>query len=124
MFNLLSNAAKFTDQGTIQLEVERARQDHVDWLTFRVRDTGIGMTGEQTDKLFRTFSQADVSTTRKYGGTGLGLVITQVFLQMMGGDISVERELGSGSTFTIRLPAEVVEHKIDPISAIIEREKR
>jgi signal transduction histidine kinase len=117
LFNLLSNAAKFTEKGTIRLEVERTQQDHTDWLTFRVRDTGIGMTLEQTERLFQAFSQADISTTRKYGGTGLGLVITKVFLQMMGGEISVESTLGAGSTFTIRLPAQVVEHKFDPLSA-------
>lgn len=118
--NLLSNAAKFTEQGIIKLDVERETINNADWLVFRVSDTGIGMTPEQKEKLFQAFSQADVSTTRKYGGTGLGLVITKVFMQMMGGDISVESELGIGSTFTIRLPAEVVEHKIEPLSIVIE----
>ena len=79
----------------------------VDWLTFRVSDTGIGMTPEQIQHLFKAFAQADISTTRKYGGAGLGLVINQRFCQMMGGEITVESEVGEGSTFTIRLPAEV-----------------
>jgi len=119
LFNLLSNAAKFTEHGNIKLDVERETLGTTEWLIFRVSDTGIGMTPEQKQRLFQAFSQADISTTRKYGGTGLGLVITKVFLQMMGGEISVESEFGIGSTFTIRLPAEVVEHKVDPLSLLI-----
>ncbi|HMB04110.1 MAG TPA: PAS domain S-box protein [Isosphaeraceae bacterium] len=110
LFNLLSNAAKFTERGTIALTVARARGPKPDggaWVTFRVRDTGIGMTPEQRARLFQPFTQADASTTRKYGGTGLGLTITRRFCQMMGGDISAESEPGRGSTFTIRLPAEI-----------------
>ncbi len=119
LFNLLSNAAKFTEEGTITLEVDRETQANMDWLLFRVSDTGIGMEPEQIGKLFQAFSQADVSTTRKYGGTGLGLTITKAFCRMMDGDIQVESQLGIGSTFTIRLPAEVVEHKTEspPIMA-------
>ena len=120
LFNLLSNAAKFTQGGTIRLEVEREAQAGAEWLHVKVADTGIGMTPEQKEKLFQAFSQADISTTRKYGGTGLGLAITKIFCQMMGGEISVESELGVGSTFTIRLPVEVVEHKIDPGSVLSE----
>jgi signal transduction histidine kinase/HAMP domain-containing protein len=119
LFNLLSNAAKFTEEGSIQLEVMRETLAHKDWLRFRVSDTGIGMKPEEIDKLFHAFTQADVSTTRKYGGTGLGLAITRVFCQMMGGEIQVESEPGIGSTFTIRLPAEVVEHKIVPLAVMI-----
>ena len=105
--NLLSNASKFTKQGTIALTVIRGAVDGVDWLTFSVRDTGIGMTPTQMAKLFQAFSQAEASTARQFGGSGLGLAITKKFCQMMGGDVTVESELGKGSTFTIRLPAEV-----------------
>jgi signal transduction histidine kinase len=109
LFNLLSNAAKFTKAGTIWLDVAReAAPEHGggDRLTFSVRDSGIGMTPEQIAKLFQPFTQADASTTRKYGGTGLGLTITQRFCRMMGGDITVSSVPGEGSTFTIELPAE------------------
>ena len=107
LFNLLSNASKFTTQGTISLAVAREAMDDGDWVTFRVSDTGIGMTAEQMAKLFQPFMQADASTTRQYGGTGLGLTITKRFCQMMGGDITLESEVGKGSTFTIALPAAV-----------------
>ena len=107
LFNLLSNASKFTEQGTITLAVARETVDQTAWVTFRVSDTGIGMTPEQLASLFQAFTQADVSTTRKYGGTGLGLAITRRFCQMMGGDVAVESAVGQGTTFTIRLPATV-----------------
>jgi signal transduction histidine kinase len=113
LFNLLSNAAKFTEQGTITLDAARETADDVDWVTFSVSDTGIGMTPEQMEKLFQAFSQAEASTARKYGGTGLGLAVTRHFCQMMGGSIGVESEYGVGSTFTIRLPAEVVDREAD-----------
>jgi len=111
LFNLLSNASKFTQQGTISLDVARETVDVVECVIFRVRDTGIGMTPEQMGKLFQPFTQADTSTTRQYGGTGLGLTITRRFCQMMGGDIAVESELRKGTTFTIRLPAELADPK-------------
>lgn len=101
LFNLLSNASKFTENGTITLAVARKE---VGWIDFAVSDTGIGMTPAQQTKLFQSFSQADESTTRKYGGTGLGLVITKQFCQIMGGEIQVESAAGVGTTFTIRLP--------------------
>jgi PAS domain S-box-containing protein len=107
LLNLLSNACKFTQRGTITLAVEReadgAGED--DRIVLRVTDTGIGMTPAQMDRLFEAFAQADAATTSKYGGTGLGLAITKRFCQMMGGDVSVESEAGRGSTFTIRLSA-------------------
>jgi signal transduction histidine kinase/DNA-binding response OmpR family regulator len=111
LFNLLSNASKFTQGGTISLHVAREAVDGVDWVTFRVSDTGIGMTSEQMERLFQAFSQADASTTRQFGGTGLGLAITKKFCQMMGGDITVESALAQGTIFTIRLPAEVSDAK-------------
>jgi PAS domain S-box-containing protein len=111
LFNLLSNAAKFTQQGTITFSVERITNDEnsydSDWLIFNCADTGIGMTAEQVQKLFQPFTQADASTTRKYGGTGLGLAIAQKYSRMLGGEITVKSEFGKGSTFTVILPAEL-----------------
>ena len=107
LLNLLSNACKFTQGGTVGLKVERLRQADRDWLVLRVTDTGIGMTPEQMGRLFQAFTQADASTTRKYGGTGLGLAITRKFCQMMGGDVTVQSEMGKGSTFTMQVPAEM-----------------
>ena len=114
LFNLLSNACKFTDRGTVTLTVAREPGDGGDWLSFRVRDTGIGMTAEQMAKLFQEFSQADAATTRKYGGTGLGLALSRRLSRMMGGDITVESAPGAGSTFTMRLPATVAERRAEP----------
>jgi hypothetical protein len=105
LLNLLSNACKFTERGIITLAVARERVHEADWITFRVTDTGIGMTPAQREKLFQSFSQGEAATTRKYGGTGLGLVITRHFCQMMGGDVTVDSIVGHGSTFTVRLPA-------------------
>jgi ammonium transporter, Amt family len=109
LFNLLSNAAKFTENGEIKLSVRRrvGTDFDADMIEFRVADTGIGMTEEQMDRLFEKFTQADPSTTRKYGGTGLGLAISRHFCRMMGGDITAESMLGKGSTFIVRLPAVV-----------------
>ena len=104
-FNLVSNASKFTRNGTITLEAARGAEDGRDWVVFCVRDTGIGMTPEQVARLFRPFTQADASTTRKYGGTGLGLTISKRFCEMMAGAVTVSSKPGEGSTFTVRLPA-------------------
>ena len=104
LLNLVSNACKFTHNGTITLRVRREE----DWISFDVIDTGIGMTREQMGKLFRAFQQADASTTRKFGGTGLGLAISRHFARMMNGDITVSSELGTGTTFRLRIPVYVV----------------
>jgi signal transduction histidine kinase len=104
LLNLLSNANKFTEWGHIRIDAHQRQENGCDWITLAIADTGIGMTAEQMGKLFQEFSQVDASTTHKYGGTGLGLAISKRFCQMMGGDITVESELGRGSTFTIRLP--------------------
>src|SRR5262249_27293457 len=111
LFNLLSNACKFTHEGEVWMDVTRETADGADWILFRVTDSGIGMSKEQTEKLFEAFTQADASTTRKFGGTGLGLCISRQFCRMMGGDITVESEIGKGCTFTIRLPARVQDPK-------------
>jgi signal transduction histidine kinase/CheY-like chemotaxis protein len=122
LFNLLSNASKFTEKGTIKLEVRRTsniqhRTSNIErpttlnlkpeTLNFFVTDTGIGMTREQIAKLFEAFSQAEASTTKKYGGTGLGLAISRKFCQLMGGELAVESESGRGSIFTVTLPVHV-----------------
>jgi signal transduction histidine kinase len=104
LLNLMSNANKFTERGTITINARHRQENGGDWITLAVTDTGIGMTPEQMGKLFQEFSQASSLTASKYGGTGLGLAISKKFCQMMGGDITVESEPGHGSTFTIRLP--------------------
>jgi signal transduction histidine kinase len=104
LFNLLSNACKFTKEGTVTLEAWREDDAVPGTIVLRVRDTGIGMSPEQTAKLFQAFTQADASTTRRYGGTGLGLAISRSFARLMGGDVTVETQLGGGSTFTVRVP--------------------
>ena len=107
LLNLMSNANKFTDHGSITIDAQQTQEDGRDWVSIAVADTGIGMTPEQIGKLFQEFSQASSTTAKKYGGTGLGLVISRRFCQMMGGDITVESEPGRGSTFTIRVPRSV-----------------
>jgi PAS domain S-box-containing protein len=100
LINLGNNAVKFTEQGEIVVGVEKAAEDESGVeLHFWVRDSGIGMTPEQCGKMFQSFSQADASTTRKYGGTGLGLVISKNLVEQMQGRIWVESEAGNGSTF-------------------------
>ncbi|MEG4248147.1 response regulator [Microcoleus sp. Pol10D4] len=128
LLNLLSNAAKFTQNGRIAIGVERIKNEQLkiknqeessqilisnsEFLSFRVADTGIGMTQEQLERVFQPFTQADASTTREYGGTGLGLAISQRFCQMMGGSIEVSSALGSGTTFTVLLPKAIKQPEI------------
>ncbi len=104
LFNLLSNAAKFTQHGLIRLDVFQEVTEKQDSICFRVKDTGIGLASEQLEHIFQEFAQAEASTTGKYGGTGLGLSISQHFSHMMQGNISVTSEHGKGSEFTLRLP--------------------
>jgi signal transduction histidine kinase len=126
LFNLLSNASKFTENGTIRLEVRRTNLPYLSsveasqpssgpessgpasrsQLVLSVSDTGIGMSPEQLAKLFQPFTQAEASTARKYGGTGLGLALSRRFCQLLGGELTVESELGKGSRFTATLPAD------------------
>ena len=113
LFNLLSNAAKFTKEGTITLEATRQLMDESEWIAFKVTDTGIGLSRDKILRLFQDFTQADASTTRKFGGTGLGLALTRRFCQMMGGDVTVSSVPGEGSTFTIKLPADVTDAKAE-----------
>ncbi len=108
LINLLGNACKFTHNGRITLMVRREVENGADWVSFVVNDTGIGMSREQIDRLFQPFTQADSNIAVKYGGTGLGLAITRRLITMMGGRISVNSEVGVGSTFTVRVPARVI----------------
>jgi signal transduction histidine kinase/ActR/RegA family two-component response regulator len=107
LFNLLSNACKFTNHGVVSMSTTRTQINDRQWIEFSVHDTGIGISEEQQAKLFNEFAQADVSIARKYGGTGLGLAISYRFAKLMGGNISVDSDLGKGSVFTLLLPAEV-----------------
>lgn len=104
LFNLLSNASKFTENGTVSLKVHRVSTEAFDWVVIQVRDTGIGMGEEQRKKLFQAFTQGDETTTRQYGGTGLGLTISKRLCELLGGEIKVQSAEGVGSTFTARLP--------------------
>jgi signal transduction histidine kinase/CheY-like chemotaxis protein len=114
LFNLLSNASKFTENGTVSLKVTKHVDNRVEWISFAITDTGIGISLEQQKKLFKAFSQVDASTTRKYGGTGLGLLITKRFTEMLGGEVRVESELGKGSTFVVRFPTRMASRQIIP----------
>ncbi|MGI8907656.1 MAG: hybrid sensor histidine kinase/response regulator [Candidatus Sumerlaeaceae bacterium] len=107
LINLLSNACKFTENGTITLSVNRTKENGTQWVNISVLDTGIGIATDQLSKLFKEFSQADASATRSYGGTGLGLALSRKFVQMMGGTIDVKSQPNRGSEFIVHLPAVV-----------------
>ncbi len=107
LFNLLSNACRFTQDGTVELEVRRFDDEGRAWVSFRVKDTGIGIHPDELASIFEPFAQADLSTARREGGTGLGLAITRQLCELMGGRVTVESDPGTGSTFEIRLPADV-----------------
>jgi signal transduction histidine kinase len=110
LLNLLSNSCKFTEEGRITLNVVHHSDKSGAWILWEVRDTGIGIAGEDQKKLFQSFSQVDSSATRRHGGTGLGLAISQRLAQLMGGWISVDSAPGKGSIFTIHLPDRVSSH--------------
>ncbi len=114
LFNLLSNASKFTENGEVTFTIIRKTVNQADWINFTVSDTGIGMKPDQVEKLFQSFSQVHSSNIHKYGGTGLGLAITKRICEMMGGDIFVESTPGEGSTFSVHLPATMLEPKTSP----------
>ncbi len=120
--NILGNALKFTLDGHVLVDVGGSTQDDVSTLTFRIQDTGIGIPEDKIDLIFDKFRQADGSTTRKFGGTGLGLTIAKSFIELMGGEMKVESEVGVGSTFsfTIDLP---VNKNVKPKKARLHTQK-
>lgn len=114
--NLLSNANKFTDGGQIRLSAQLLEEDESRFL-FSVKDTGIGMSIEQQEKIFDAFVQADTATSKNYGGTGLGLAICKDYCELMGGEIRVESELGQGTTFLVDLPVQAHDPESNPAAA-------
>jgi signal transduction histidine kinase len=114
--NLLSNAGKFTHNGRVTLAVAREKRAGGDWIRIAVTDSGIGITKDNLSKLFKNFNQAEASTASRFGGTGLGLALSQALCRMMGGDITVKSEIGRGSCFTISIPAYIEAHQqIEPL---------
>ena len=116
LLNLSGNASKFTEAGTVTISASRDGED----IVFEVTDTGIGIAPEHMDRLFQPFSQAESSTARRFGGTGLGLVISRRFCEMLGGSVTLQSEPGVGSTFTVRLPAHCEEHAPAPVAPVVE----
>ncbi|MGB3536159.1 MAG: ATP-binding protein [Microcoleaceae cyanobacterium] len=106
LLNLLDNALKFTDRGQVKLTLSEQQRHGKNWICFQVRDTGIGIAPEQQQHLFQSFTQVDPSLSRSYGGMGLGLTLSYHFCRLMGGEITVSSQLGSGSTFAVYLPRE------------------
>jgi PAS domain S-box-containing protein len=117
LFNLMSNAAKFTHEGTVALHVNRITREGRDWLTLAVSDNGIGIAADKLDHVFDEFTQADNSTTRDYGGTGLGLAISRRICKLLGGDLNVRSKLGEGSTLLRQLPADLTDSKLSQQTA-------
>ena len=111
--NFLSNAFKFTENGQVALVIDQKEIEGKEYINFDIKDTGIGMTEEQLGKLFDTYTQAERSTSAKYGGTGLGLSISKHFAEMMGGGVEVSSEVGKGSTFSIFVPKQSEEENVD-----------
>ncbi|GAB4222697.1 MAG: hypothetical protein Tsb005_15400 [Gammaproteobacteria bacterium] len=107
LLNLIGNACKFTENGEISLNINKTIEHDKEWLICEVKDTGIGMSQEQLRKIFERFTQAEVSTIKKYGGTGLGLTISKKMSKMMGGNITATSKLNQGSTFTLRIPTQI-----------------
>jgi len=122
LLNLLSNAIKFTQQGNVELAVQRSVLDQRDWITFTIKDTGIGMSEDQLEKVFVAFAQVDSSYTREYSGTGLGLTISRSFTRLMGGDITVTSKPGAGSEFQLSLPVRPINRF--PVAASGEGEEK
>jgi PAS domain S-box-containing protein len=114
LFNLLSNSAKFTDCGTISLVVTQYVEDDQDWIRFEVVDTGIGISKDQLGKVFEAFVQAENSTTRKFGGTGLGLTLTKRYCELLGGKLQTESESGRGTKFALLLPVQIDKPRSEP----------
>ncbi|MGF1764090.1 transporter substrate-binding domain-containing protein [Aliivibrio kagoshimensis] len=116
--NFMNNAVKFTDTGKVRFSIEFvSQQDDIQTIRFNISDTGVGISQGAINKLFKPFVQADESTSRKFGGTGLGLSISHQFVEIMGGEINVQSELGQGSTFSVILPFRVIESFVAPINA-------
>ena len=117
LFNLLGNAIKFTENGAIRVGVRRMTVEERDWIEITVADSGIGIDAEALPRLFQDFTQADSSTTRRYGGAGLGLSIAREFCTLMGGKIEASSTPGEGSTFTVCVPAELGPAKVVRVAA-------
>ena len=118
--NLLSNAAKFTEAGTVKLEVDASLEKEIEMVSFKVIDTGEGMSEEGVGKVFEVYTQAERSTSAKHGGTGLGLPLSREMAQMMGGDITLTSELGVGSVFTLKLPRDCPQDEHEVSDSVLE----
>ncbi len=114
LMHLLNNANKFTYMGDVTMCVQSKLLYEQEWIIVHIKDTGIGISPADQEKLFQVFSQVDASSTRQYGGVGLGLVICQRFCQLLGGSIGVQSEAGKGSTFTVRLPCSITGASVQP----------